>query len=159
MDISIKQIAQDCGVSQESIRKWCKRNHVPKVGNRWNLNTTDVEAIYAYYVVEVPQLSEPKSEPTQPSSATFGTSKNATIDILREQLRVKDEQLRAKDEQIASLGEQLSQTTKALLNAQEQIGAAQLLHAADRKDDLLPKPQEQSEEKPRQGFFVRLFGR
>lgn len=149
MDISIKQIAQDCGVSQEAVRKWCKRNHVAKVGKRWELSATDIKAIYEYYVVDVPQLSEPK----QQSSETFTTDESATIEILREQLRVKDEQ-------IANLSEQLSSTTKALLNAQEQVAAAQLLHAADRKDDLLPQShEEQPEEKPRQGFFARLFGR
>lgn len=81
-----------------------------------------------------------------------GATEGTVIEVLREQLL-------AKDEQIASMSAQLTTTTKALLLAQEQIGAAQLLHAADRKDDLLPKPQEQAEEKPRQGFFARLFGR
>lgn len=149
---SVAEIAQNCGVSPQAIRQWCFRNHVAKVGKQWEINESVAQAIYEYYSVSL-------SDVAQATKGTCASNESTTIEILREQLRVKDEQLRAKDEQIASLGEQLSQTTKALLNAQEQIGAAQLLHAADRKDDLLPKPQEQAKEKPRQGFFARLFGR
>lgn len=48
-------------------------------------------------------------------------------------------QLAVKDGQIESLQERLGQTTSALLAAQESIKAAQLLHAADKKEELLPE--------------------
>lgn len=48
-------------------------------------------------------------------------------------------QLAVKDKQIFALQAQLSDTTKALLAAQDTAKAAQLLHAADKKEELLPE--------------------
>ena len=139
---TIKEIAEVCGVSQEAIRKWCRRNQVSKVGKHWELSETDVESIYRYYGVEVAN----RTQPSEPTKSTCETNTTETIDILLEQLR-------AKDEQITNL-------TAALAAAQEQASAALLLHAADRREDIMPSLDDgQVRTKPRLGWFGRLFGR
>ncbi len=53
----------------------------------------------------------------------------ATIDLLQEQLRVKDQQIETKDKQIAAQQEQLTQLTAALEHTTTSLQAAQALHA------------------------------
>lgn len=115
---SVAEIARNCGVSPQAIRQWCARNQVAKNGKHWEINESVAQGIYEYYSVSLAQDAKDAKE-------TYASNESETIEILREQLAVKDEQI--------------AKLTQALLNAQEQGAAAQLLHAADRKDDLLPE--------------------
>ncbi|WP_165254012.1 hypothetical protein [Adlercreutzia sp. ZJ304] len=128
MSKTIKEIAQDCGVSEQSIRKWCAKHEVSQVAKQWKPNENEISAIYRHYGKEVSQVAKP----TKPSCETNETLKTVPFEVYQELTK----QLEIKDEQIRNLN-------KALLNAQEQGQAAQLLHAADRKEDLIPENQEQ----------------
>lgn len=46
----IKELATECGVSTEAIRKWCSKNGVAKAGKHWNLTEVDVRAVREYYL-------------------------------------------------------------------------------------------------------------
>lgn len=80
------------------------------------------------------------NQPVQPSKTVKSPEENnveqrlyatlqATIDLLQEQLRVKDLQIETKDKQIAAQQEQLTQLTSALEHTTNSLQAAQALHA------------------------------
>ena len=80
------------------------------------------------------------NQPVQPSKTVKSPEENnveqrlyatlqATIDLLQEQIRVKDLQIETKDKQIAAQQEQLTQLTAALEHTTTSLQAAQALHA------------------------------
>lgn len=91
-----------------------------------------------------------------------------TLEILREQLAVKDAQIAEKDRQIAQLSAQLSDTTEALKAAQRAQEAAQALHAgtmaqlqevtqnAPETVEVEPVAEADPEEPERRGFWAWL---
>lgn len=98
-------------------------------------------------VDRVRQLSDKNSElsdtcPTPENPEPIGESVPlSVIEILTDQLTIKDQQLATKDEQIAALNQ-------ALLNAQDQGKAAQLLQAAEKAPALLDQPTETPADPP-----------
>lgn len=154
---TIKEIAAECGVSARAVRAWCARNEVGTWSEHGrnmgrNLSEHDISLIYRHYGVEVgtseheevgtsEHRSEHRSEHGNdvPADSKSSKMKQKTIELLAAELETLRDQLKVKDEQIKVLQEQLGQTTSALLSAQESIKAAQLLHAADKKEELLPE--------------------
>lgn len=150
---TIKEIAAECGVSARAVRAWCARNEVgtlPEHGRNMgrNLSEHEISLIYRHYGVEVGTsehekvgTSEHRSEHENGDSDAQNRSEmeQKTIDLLAAELETLREQLATKDEQIKALQGQLTDTTKALVSAQESIKAAQALHAIDRRDELLPE--------------------
>lgn len=135
MTPKIKDIAAECGVSEQAIRAWCRRNQVAKdAKHSFAIDETTLSAIYLYYHAkprnQVAQRAKPSCATGETScESSFGAEIGPSVpwevyEDLRGQLAVKDDQIRA--------------LSDALASAQGQVGAAQLLHAADRKGDLLP---------------------
>lgn len=64
--LTIKEIAEICGVSEQSIRKWCAKHEVSQVAKQWRPSEADVEAMFEHYGVEVSQVAKP-TKPTKPA--------------------------------------------------------------------------------------------
>ena len=159
MAVTIAEISVDCGVSEQAIRAWCRRNHVAKdAKGSFAITETQKTAIYQHYLgVDRKEVSQP----AKASCETCETSETALITMLQRELDRKSEQLAVKDKQIAELNERLSECSAALLAAQQTTQAAQVLHAGTIQKEIasgesgVDKQKSASEKKNR--WFKRLF--
>lgn len=153
--MTVKEIADKCGVSEQSIRAWCRRNNIPKVPQRKEssekkvakpayLITDEVaERICVYYAVynnlkenESTETSETQgnevsetSESTETAEITLISALQAQIDTLQQHNALLSEQLSTKDNQIAMQADQIKQLTESLRDTTAALTAAQALHA------------------------------
>ena len=121
--MTIKELSKVCGVSEQAIRGWCRKNKVPKAakGNGFAINETAETAILLHYGAINAKANESSSE-----------SKCETmflIEILQKELDFCKKQLESKDEQIVTLQKSLESTTEALKASQESLKASQLFQA------------------------------
>ena len=160
----ITEIAAECGVSEQAVRAWCRRNHVAKdAKGSFAISESQKTAIYQHYLgVGRNQVSQS----AKPSFATCETSETALISMLQKELDRKNEQLSVKDKQIEELNARLAEISSALVVAQQTAQAAQALHAGtirqqltdgDADPDVHSQEPEEGEEK--KGWLSRLFGR
>ena len=161
---TIAEIAAECGVSEQAVRGWCRRNHVAKdAKGTFAISESQKTAIYQHYLgVGRNQVSQS----AKPSFATCETSETALISMLQKELDRKNEQLSVKDKQIEELNARLAEISSALVVAQQTAQAAQALHAGtirqqltdgDADPDVHSQEPEEGEEK--KGWLSRLFGR
>ena len=161
---TIAEIAAECGVSEQAVRGWCRRNHVAKdAKGSFAISESQKTAIYQHYLgVGRNQVSQS----AKPSFATCETSETALISMLQKELDRKNEQLSVKDKQIEELNARLAEISSALVVAQQTAQAAQALHAGtirqqltdgDADPDVHSQESEEGEEK--KGWLSRLFGR
>ena len=158
----ITEIAAECGVSEQAVRAWCRRNHVAKdAEGSFAINKSQKTAIYQHYLgVERKQVSQP----AKASCETCETSETALISMLQKELDRKNEQLSVKDKQIEELNARLAEVSSALVAAQQTAQAAQVLHAGTIQQQLLTDgvgADQQSQKKPEQprNWWSRLFGK
>lgn len=159
MAVTIAEISVECGVSEQAIRAWCRRNHVAKdAKGSFAITETQKTAIYQHYLgIDRKEVSQP----AKASCETCETSETALITMLQRELDRKSEQLAVKDKQIAELNERLSECSAALLAAQQMTQAAQVLHAGTIQKEIasgesgVDKQKSASEKKNR--WFKRLF--
>ena len=156
----ITEIAIECGVSEQAVRAWCRRNHVAKdAKGSFAISESQKTAIYQHYLgVGRNQVSQS----AKPSFATCETSETALISMLQKELDRKNEQLSVKDKQIEELNARLAEISSALVVAQQTAQAAQALHAGtirqqltDGEDD--PNQQGQTVEQ-KKSWFSKVFG-
>ena len=161
---TIAEIAAECGVSEQAVRGWCRRNHVAKdAKGSFAISESQKTAIYQHYLgVGRNQVSQS----AKPSFATCETSETALISMLQKELDRKNEQLSVKDKQIEELNARLAEISSALVVAQQTAQAAQALHVGtirqqltdgDADPDVHSQEPEEGEEK--KGWLSRLFGR
>ena len=161
---TIAEIAAECGVSEQAVRGWCRRNHVAKdAKGSFAISESQKTAIYQHYLgVGRNQVSQS----AKPSFATCETSETALISMLQKELDRKNEQLSVKDKQIEELNARLAEISSALVVVQQTAQAAQALHAGtirqqltdgDADPDVHSQEPEEGEEK--KGWLSRLFGR
>ena len=165
MAVTIAEISVECGVSEQAIRAWCRRNHVAKdAKGSFAITESQKSAIYQHYLgVDRKQVSQP----AKASCETCETSETALITMLQRELDRKSEQLAVKDKQIAELNERLSECSAALLAAQQTAQAAQALHAGTIQQQLTDGAAELEPNQPqtdvvsgeKKGWLSRLFGR
>lgn len=168
--MTVKEIADKCGVSEQSIRAWCRRNNIAKVPQRQEsserkvakpayLITDEVaERICVYYAV-YSNLKEDESGETAETqrnevSETFASTETAEttllsalqdqIDTLKQHNALLSQQLSQKDSQIAAQQEQIKTLTQSLHDTTAALTAAQALHAGTIQQQLTDK-QERSE--------------
>ena len=161
----ITEIAMECGVSEQAVRAWCRRNHVAKdAKGSFAISESQKTAIYQHYLgVERKEVSQP----TKASCETCETSETVLISMLQKELDRKNEQLAVKDKQIEELNARLAEVSSALVVAQQTAQAAQALHAGTIRQQLTDgeadpdvhsrEHEEAVEEK--KGWLNRLFGR
>lgn len=123
----LKEIADECGVSEQAIRGWCRRNHVAKdAKGSFAISESIKILIYQYYLGidrnHVAKLAKANSE-------TCESNETRLIDMLQKELEKKNQQLEVKDRQIEELNQRLAECTSALVVSQKTAQAAQALHA------------------------------
>lgn len=138
---TIKELANELGVSKTAVMKKIDnlglREKLAKNGNRLAIREPEEKLIIEAFSKKESTTANQKT-PTKSTTANQKVGDlEELISSLLEQLKAKDLQLAKKDEQIEALQNQMSQTTAALLAAQESVKAAQALHAIDRKEDVL----------------------
>lgn len=138
MDYSKREIAELCGVTTQALDKKLRKTGLiqqcHKVSNRLLIPETVATKLTTIYRVSLKPVSQP--DETVATKLTTNETKLTTDETMLEVVQELRKQLEVKDEQIATLG-------KALEAAQETAKAAQTLHAADRKEDLLLESTEQ----------------
>ena len=159
----ITEIAAECGVSEQAVRAWCRRNHVAKdAKGSFAISESQKSAIYQHYLgVERKQVSQP----AKASCETCETSETTLIAMLQSELEHKNQQLEVKDEQIRELNARLAESNAALVAAQQTAQAAQALHAGTIQQQFLtgeaggePRDGVIREER-KQGFWSKFFGK
>lgn len=155
---TIKQIADECGVSEQAVRAWCRRNHVAKdAKGSFAISESQKTAIYQHY------LGVERNHVAKDAKASCETSETTLIAMLQGELDRKSEQLAVKDKQIEDLNARLAEVSAALVTAQQTAQAAQALHAGTIQQQLIegatdPAP-EQSQESEKKRWLSRLFGK
>lgn len=166
MSKTIKQIADELGVSKQAVQKRLSREplytsiqpyvytqngvkYIEVVGENLIKSAFYKTGIDTMSIDKNDHLSIDKPDLSIPLYTPIIETLQATIDTLQEQLNTKDKQLAAKDEQIRRQQEQIQQLTSALqkqTSALESITAAltaaQALHAADKKALMLMEDRE-----------------
>lgn len=163
--MTVKEIADKCGVSEQSIRAWCRRNNIAKVPQRKEssekkaakpayLITDEVaERICVYYAVydnlqesETEETTETKgnevsetSESNETADTTLISALQAQIDTLQQHNSLLSQQLSVKDNQIAMQADQIKTLTDSLRDTTAALTAAQALHAGTIKQQLADK--------------------
>lgn len=108
-----EQIARICGVSPQAVREWCRKRNVRKdAKGKFLIDGKTETLILEYYGVTAQQEV---AQDAQADSRYLDT----LIDLLRDELAVKDEQIREKDRQIEHLQASLSKA----LDQQQQLAA------------------------------------
>ena len=183
MEMTIKQLANQLGVSKTTISKAISalglQGELKRFGNKYLLSEVQIESVKT-------QIEKPKTQTTNhkmqtESEKTQTENQKALIEVLQkqlallnEQLSIKDDQIRAYQEQIRILQEQIvskdkqiEQITAAMENTTAALTASQALHAGTiqrqlteqsrNKENTAPDPPEQPKQK--QGIFSKLFCR
>ena len=156
---TIRQIATECGVSEQAVRAWCRRNNVAKdAKGSFAIDESIKTAIYQHYrVVERKEVSQP----AKASCETCETSETVLIAMLQKELDLKSEQLAVKDKQIEELNARLAESNAALVAAQQTAQAAQALHAGTIQQQLAGESSEQEAHEPeeKKSWLRRIFNR
>jgi len=158
---AITEIATECGVSEQAVRAWCRRNHVAKdAKGSFAISESQKTAIYQHY------LGVERKEVSQPAKASCETSETTLIAMLQGELDRKSEQLAVKDKQIEELNARLAEISSALVAAQQTAQAAQALHAGTIRQQVFPGEagaDQQGGQEPileqRRSWLGRLFGK
>jgi DNA-binding transcriptional MerR regulator len=158
---AITEIATECGVSEQAVRAWCRRNHVAKdAKGSFAISESQKTAIYQHY------LGVERKEVSQLAKASCETSETTLIAMLQGELDRKSEQLAVKDKQIEELNARLAEISSALVAAQQTAQAAQALHAGTIRQQFFPGEagaDQQGGQEPileqRRSWLGRLFGK
>ena len=179
MEMTIKQLADELGVSKTTISKAVLvlgfNGKLHKVGNRY-LSEMQILQIKS----KISQFSlndEKKKTQISPTLQTDEEEKmqisllkqqNAILQqqlsVLSKQLSVKDEQIKLLQEQLIAKDEQIGQITSAMESMATALSAEQALHAGTiqkqlTEHSLMDQPSDEEQSKRKQGIFSKLFGK
>ena len=130
--ISIKEFARRAGVSPQSIYKRLNQvdnhlnNYIKPVGNQRMLN---IRALQDVYGIKVGNQNQPVEQPDD----NLSQPKQGVIEVLREQLRVKDEQIQTLQQQ---LREESERHHAELQKALDSLEREQQLHLLSQRKVL-----------------------
>lgn len=123
---SIKQLADEIGVSKTAVRKQIEnlglRSSLRKNGNQFAISELQESLILKAFMKDSQTKIGNQSETNNTEVSDLLCTLQNTISMLQEQLNVKDQQ-------IQMLNERLSDMTSALAVAQQTVAASQALHA------------------------------
>ena len=154
--MTIKEIAAECGVSEQAVRAWCRRNDVAKdAKGSFAISESQKTALYQHY------LGIGRNDVAKVAKASCETSESSLIAILQTELDRKSEQLAVKDRQIEELNARLAEISSALVAAQQTAAAAQALHAGTIQQQLISGESgaDQPEPEEKRKWYQRIFGR
>lgn len=155
----LRDLAADCGVSVQSIRKWCERNGASKNASGRYVITDELRFLAVSYYKgkqEEKKVSKKPSEKVSPQVEALLRQleiKDAQLSAKDEQIATKDAQIAAKDEQIGKLTDAVTSLTEQnskLLDTNKALSAANAIHtAADKKEALLvAEPEYEAPQQP-----------
>lgn len=131
--MTIKAFAEAAGRSQQAIYKQIGTRLASYAHEKDGQKYIERRALEEVFKIGNIQPDQPSKEIKLPAASNVEQRLYATlqptIDLLQEQIRVKDLQIETKDKQIAALQEQLTQLTAALEHTTTSLQAAQALHA------------------------------
>lgn len=147
--MTTKELAAVCGVSEQAIRAWCRRNQVAKdAKGSFAISESVKMRIYQHYHVsernDVAQHEKASCATDESKLRSEQAAETVPLSVY-EDLKA---QLAIKDKQIADL-------SAALLAAQETAKAAQTLHGMEKHEDLLLESVEQKKERKSRWAFWR----
>lgn len=156
---TIKQIADELGVSKTAVRKKIENlgvsDKLQTNGNQFLIDNKLESFIKSAFL-----KSQPKTENCKPVSVETESFRLVSdmVDTLKAQLEAKDKQLAEKDKQLASQQESIKALTEAMADTANSLKAAQLLHAGTIQQQIEQKETIQSEdiktpEEVKKGFF------
>lgn len=148
MSKTIKQIADELGVSKQAVSKCIDnlglRSTLTKNGNYFVVGDSQEKAIkqaFAAHQIANQNANQNANQTPTELAAVVGVLQT-TIDTLKGQLAAKDDQIRGQQAQIEQLTAALQQQTSALESTTAALTAAQALHAADKKSLILLEDKE-----------------
>jgi predicted transcriptional regulator len=148
---TIKQIADELGVSKTAVRKKItpevKTKFAETIGNQVFISEQ------GEFLIKSAFNRKPETEFSGNQSETVSDLVSTLVPDLREQLSVKDKQLETAASQFEELNSRLSEVTAALMTAHETARAAQALHAGTLQAQITDGSE------PRKGFWSRIFGK
>lgn len=162
MSKTIKQIADELGVSKQAVQKRLSREplytsvapYISTIGGVKYIEVVGENLVKsAFSKSGIDNVSIDKKSLSIDRNDDLSIDKNneftpiievlqATIDTLKGQLDAKDEQIRGQQAQIEQLTAALQQQTSALESTTAALTAAQALHAADKKTLMLIEDKE-----------------
>jgi len=117
---TIKQVADELGVSKTSVRKKLTElglhSSLRKNGNLFAMEVSTENAVKSAFVKKRPQTKPQTETETQPQT-DFGQV-SALISMLQSELDIKNEQIKDLNNRLSEYSEQLSECQKALINQQ-----------------------------------------
>lgn len=178
---TIKQIAEEIGVSRQAVYKKIKTEPLSTslqgltalVDSRLTVSVDGEKLIKQAFLQEKPSTSVNQAVNQVDSLVDSLSTKltevdgqknsiisvlQTTIDTLQGQLEVKDHQLATKDKQIEQQAQIIDRLTDALKAAQQTAAAAQALHAGTIQQQLEDrKKPSQAVSGQKKGFFLEWF--
>ena len=174
MSMTVKQLAEELGVSKPTISKAISdlglQGNLHKIGNRFILEETEIQAIKSQ-ITQTPRPPEPQEKETateKQSEKSENETEKTLISLLESQITILSQQLAVKDGQIAAQQEQIKTLTESLHDTTAALTAAQALHAGTIQQQLTDKQAScegqsedvvEPEQQERQGFWKMIFGK
>jgi biotin operon repressor len=187
MEMTIKQLANQLGVSKTTISKAISalglQGELKRSGNKYLLSDVQIELVKSQIENQKTQTESEKSQIQVQKSKTANQelqteyqnlrfqdqkmqleNQKSLIEVLQKQLALLNEQLGIKDEQIRAYQEQIRILTDSLHDATAALSAEQALHAGTIQRQLVEQsskedvsPEEQTQPKQKQSFLSRIF--
>ena len=176
MEMTIKQLANQLGVSKTTISKAISalglQGELKRFGNKYLLSEVQIESVKTQIANQKSQTAGQKSQ-TENQNALIEvlqkqlTLLNGQLNIKDDQIRTHQEQIRLLQEQIVSKDKQIEQITVAMENITAALTASQALHAGTIQQQLTEQnssrentaPDDPEQPKQKQGFFSKFFGK
>lgn len=152
---TVKELAEKCNVSEQSIRNYCNKNKVKKQKSNKGKPTFFIDAETETAIIQhFTENIETSKQVTKTSKQETNPQLQEYIDSLKQHIETLNNQLNIKDKLI----EQQQQTIQSLTT---QIETAQQLNAGNIKALLNEQSKSDAEEQQpkKQFFFSRLFGK
>lgn len=173
--MTVKELADELGVSKPTISKAISelglQGHLTKIGNRFVLENSEVEAIKSKILQSPITKESPKAESENENKAkeTQNETEKSLISLLESQITILTEQLAQKDSQINALTsalatsqEQIKALTDSLQATTTALTAAQALHAGTMQERLTEQSESVEPEVPttkkKKGILKKIFG-
>lgn len=187
--MTIQELSQELNISAQALRQWCKKNNVRKERTKgtkatYVLDFDTVAQARAYYSSESNESNETNqrkesNESKESNSETaqkhfksdIETIQSEYIESLKAQVQLLTEQLKVKDKQIADLSEQVKDFSLKLDKQQalhagtiqtqlidKQAPAEPVTAAATKRPAQRPRSERQQQQQ-KLSFFDRLFKR
>lgn len=124
-----REIAEICGVSEQAVRAWCRKNHIAKdAKGSFEISETIEYRIYRHYKGDVAKDAKDIAQ----SSKADDIVNQAIIDLLRKELEHKNKQI--------------DELSKRLMECQKLLDQEQQIHMVT-EQKMLIENQEESNKK------------